>query len=402
MYAPYVSVLCLIPATLAGLVVKRNAELEDDTILCVSDTDESTGFCATESECSDQEGRSIGTCSRGVCCKVEQSCARSSSLPVSYFTNPAYPDTDLLDVSCNLNIRVRKNVCQVRLDFVDFELPAPGPDGRCDSNNNFKLYGPYNPKGLLGGDEQNGLCGLNQGQHLYVQVDPGNIVQLHFTLSGTGTIPNSLITSLTSQASYKWNLKITQIECGGDNEAMKMLEAPTGCLQYFQDSYGTISSFNLDGTSLFAPSQDYYVCLGLDPEDSRNACGVELRAQTFGLPVGPTDGALVENLNGDGQIPECQLGTVLINSLDPEKLMQCCVAPGSASIAMVAQDTNPPEQLRYHYCGIRLGPSNQVVSIPQPYMLNVRSPSWDHNRDVSSNAYAVGFQLIYKTLTGSC
>ena len=64
MYAPYVSALCLIPASLAGIVVKRNAELEDDTILCVSDTDESTGFCATESECSDQEGRSIGTCSR--------------------------------------------------------------------------------------------------------------------------------------------------------------------------------------------------------------------------------------------------------------------------------------------------------------------------------------------------
>merc|ERR1719249_576174 len=108
-----------------------------------------------------------------------------------------------------------------------------------------------------------------------------------------------------------------------------MLEAPTGCLQYFQDSYGTISSFNLDGTSLFAPSQDYYVCLGLDPEDSRNACGVELRAQTFGLPVGPTDGALVENLNGDGEIPECQLGTVLINSLDPGATQHCIKFSGS-------------------------------------------------------------------------
>ena len=64
MYAHYVGILCLIPVSLAGVLVKRNAELKDDTILCVSDTDESTGFCASEFECSDQGGRSIGTCSR--------------------------------------------------------------------------------------------------------------------------------------------------------------------------------------------------------------------------------------------------------------------------------------------------------------------------------------------------
>jgi len=383
--------------------VKRSADYNEDTILCNSDTDDLTGFCSTESSCADQEGRSIGSCSQGgVCCLIEHSCAKSTDLPVSYFTNPAYPDTDLLDVSCNLNVRVRPKVCQVRLDFIDFELPAPGPDGRCTSNNNFKLYAPYNPKGLLGGDEQNGLCGINQGQHLYIQVDPGNIVQLHFTLSGTGTIPNSLITSLTSQSSYKWNLKVTQIECGGDNEAMNMLEAPTGCLQYFQDNYGTISSFNLDGYSMFAPSQDYYVCIGLDPEDARNACGIELRGQTFGIPVGQKDGAMVEDPSNPGtEVPECQLGDALLNKLDSWNMLPCCVAPDSASVAVVSKDSNG-DQLRYHYCGTKLGPSNQIISEPRPYMFNVRSPSWAQDRDVQKYTYAVGFQFIYKTITGSC
>jgi len=374
----------------------------DMTILCTSDTDDTTGFCASEQACANGRGRSIGTCGMGVCCKIEASCASTTTFPVTYFTSPSYPDTDSMDVACNLNVEVKRKVCQLRVDFLDFELPGPARDGRCQNTNSFKIFSRANPRGILGGDEQNGLCGLNEGQHLYVPVEPSDVVQMHFTLSGTGTIPNSLVQSLNSQTSYKWNLKITQVECGSDNEAMTWLEAPSGCLQYFQDSFGTLTSFNLDGISPFSPSQDYWICVGQENDDPRNACGVELRAQTFGIPVdntpGAEDGAIIPDPSNPYQtVPECQLGDRLVNT---RTKAQCCVAPNSASLGVVASDDNKPGSLRYHYCGERLGDSNQIVTNPRPYVLNVRSPKWPKDWEVPK--YAVGFQIQYKINTGSC
>ena len=64
------------------------------------------------------------------------------------------------------------------------------------------------------------------------------------------------------------------------------LEAPSGCLQYFRDSFGTLTSFNFDGYSTFAPDQDYAICIrGEGNSPSGRTCGVTLRATSFGLPV---------------------------------------------------------------------------------------------------------------------
>merc|ERR1712034_182680 len=287
----------------------------DMTILCTSDTDDTTGFCASEQACANGRGRSIGTCGMGVCCKIEASCASTTTFPVTYFTSPSYPDTDSMDVACNLNVEVKRKVCQLRVDFLDFELPGPARDGRCQNTNSFKIFSRANPRGILGGDEQNGLCGLNEGQHL---------------------------------------------------------DAPSGCLQYFQDSFGTLTSFNLDGISPFSPSQDYLICVGQENDDPRNACGVELRAQTFGIPVdntpGAEDGAIIPDPSNPYQtVPECQLGDRPVNT---RTKAQCCVAPNSASLGVVASDDNKPGSLRYHYCGERLGDSNQIVTNPRPYVLN--------------------------------
>jgi len=383
-----------------------NTHGDDMTTLCTSDTDTSTGFCTTAQVCADGKGRSIGSCGKGVCCKIESSCAATTTFPVTYFTSPSYPDSDTMDVSCNLNVQVSRKVCQLRVDFVDFELPGPETDGRCQQTNLFKIFAPSNPQGILGGDEQIGLCGLNEGQHLYIPVEASDVVQMHFTLSGTGTVPNSRVASLSSQTSYKWNLKITQVECGADNEAMNFLEAPNGCLQYFQDGFGTIMSFNMDGISPFSPSQDYWICVGQKTDDLRNACGVELRAQTFGIPVDNNNNQVdATNTNQDGDtvngVPACQQGNVLVNTRPGAgKEAQCCVARNSASIGVVARDDTIPGSERYHYCGERLGANNQIVTNPRPYVLNVRSPKWPRSWQVPE--YAVGFQLQYKINTGSC
>ena len=93
--------------------------------------------------------------------------------------------------------------------------------------------------------------------------------------------------------SYKWNVKINQIDCTSKKEEIRKLRgnikikvfqnpssdiilntteyqnsfisftiAPEGCLQYFQDREGTITSFNWDGLNSrqYMPNQHYSIC----------------------------------------------------------------------------------------------------------------------------------------------
>ena len=285
---------------------------------------------------------------QGICCKIESSCASVSTSPVTYFVNPSFPEVDIEDVSCNLNVRPARGVCQLRVDFLDFEIPGPGEDGRCLAQNVFRIFAPSFPNGMLGNSEDVGLCGLNAGQHIYIPVDTRDIVQMHFMLTGTGTVPNSQTSTLSSQRGFKWNLKITQIECGGDNEEMNDLTAPEGCLQYYKDNFGEIRSFNMDGISRFSPSQDYYICLDKERSDTRKACSVELRARQFGLPVDPAieTACIPGNLAVNPNLPG---GTGSLTQLS-----QCCVAnpnvngavQGTANLGVVAQDEITPRDVR--------------------------------------------------------
>jgi len=376
------------------------------TVLCTADSgDSSTGFCTSNKKCTDSGGRWIGDCASGeTCCKIESSCASTSDYPVTYFQSPKYPETDSMDVSCNLNIKTSKNVRQLRVDFIDFEIPGPLLDGRCQSNNNFKIYAPSSPNGILGGNDQVGLCGLNGGQHLYVPVQPGDVVQMQFTLSGTGTVPNARVASLSSHNSYLWNLKITQVESDADNEAMRNLEAPSGCLQYFQDNFGSIISFNMDGASRFSPHQNYHICINKNLEDSRKACGIEVRAQVFGLPVDHREAACEPGLlsvdvgKKDEKPPSIFHPAPEDGKKDEGRI--CCTRRETAFLGMVGEEDGRPETLRYRYCGQRLGSTNQVTSEPSPYFINVRSGFW--NRTTELPDWAVGFNLNYKINTGSC
>jgi len=367
------------------------------TVLCSSDVDGSTGFCTSDAECSYGKGRAIGSCDLGgVCCKVESSCASTSDFPVTYFQNPAYPQADTDDVSCNFNIEVSKKVCQLRVDFEDFEIPGPDLSGVCLNTNNFKIYAASSPSGILGGTSQSGLCGINRGQHLYVSVQPGDVVQMHFTLSGIGAVPAATFISLNSDLQYKWNLKVTQVECSSDDTGMAALEAPSGCLQYFRGNFGTMSSFGMDGTNAFAPDQNYYICIAQDADDRRNACGIDLRAVMFGMPVAEA---------------ACQPGDLPVGGA-----AECCTAdPADASIGInsvvslgagaVAAVGNP----RFRYCGLSLGgTTNQIVNDhPSPYMIHVRSGVGRIARTGVPPVSAppnidIGFQLNYKIITGSC
>jgi len=338
---------------------------------CNVDDSENQGVCMASGQCSGKYQRVVGNCgmygSMGSyydCCKTIIPCGgvMKNDTTIAYFQNPNYPDTEKDTLSCNINVEVSENVCQLRLDFIDFELPVPDANGICPNKNAMTFMADSMPLGLFG-KGSSALCGLNSGQHLYVPVKDGSVFKILTALQGFGN-PSPLSMQPTSNA-YKWNIMITQIDCGlppnpnKDNEVVVVspdnmpaaseaefyrnvisrqfigLRAPEGCLQYFTSKYDKLVSFNFDGYSVVPPNQDYTICIR---PDIGMASGVTLRAQTFKMPVTGicADGAKI--VDDKGNI--------------------CCVnTPNSGYLAYTGyQKFNKFEALRRYWCGESLGP----------------------------------------------
>ncbi|CAG0884669.1 unnamed protein product, partial [Darwinula stevensoni] len=89
-----------------------------------------TGTCYKYSECKRKEGKANTACASGlgVCCVFQSTCRNNTSEEVSYFVNPSYPMSDSLTQVCDYRVDIsRPTVIQIRLDFMEFELPGPRP-----------------------------------------------------------------------------------------------------------------------------------------------------------------------------------------------------------------------------------------------------------------------------------
>ncbi|CAL4070950.1 unnamed protein product, partial [Meganyctiphanes norvegica] len=203
-----------------------------------SDNIRTSGTCLPSQNCdaADQSG----SCAQGVgsCCINSRSCSESSSFNNTYFEEPA----TLTNGACTLTLnRVNSNICQVRLDFIDLDLGEPDMDGQCASDF-FTVTGGTSTPPMI--------CGSNTGQHMYVDVDPAG-GPLKLTVDRTTATNNN----------NNWNVKATQIPCSS------RYSAPSGCLQYYTETSGTVSSFNpmtrpteSDGTREIA-DLDYGICI---------------------------------------------------------------------------------------------------------------------------------------------
>uniref|UniRef100_A0A182T0V5 CUB domain-containing protein n=1 Tax=Anopheles maculatus TaxID=74869 RepID=A0A182T0V5_9DIPT len=183
----------------------------------------------------------------------------------------------------SLNLRI----CQVRLDFNSFSLAQPtlDPYPRCINdvftveNLNFNL------------------CGENSGQHVYVPFNPTNAdrtMTITFNIASRSQIP-----TLTNP---HWSIRVQQLECptgmtAAAKDAARQLDvpemlplvartlhpdisllAPTGCLQYFSDSSGTVESFNLGaGVGPYLGGLNYAICF----HRPRNSQMLRLEPTTF-------------------------------------------------------------------------------------------------------------------------
>lgn len=151
--------------------------------------------------------------------------------------------------------KCNSDICQLRIDFLDFSLAQPNGDGVCVTDY-LSVTG--------GASRVPRICGENTGQHVYVD----------FGASTSITI--AVETTASTAFNRQWHLKIAQIGCDSPTKG------PSGCLQYYHESSGTVSSFNylsapnpapnaigVEGTRQLA-STSYGICIRMAP----NQCSI--------------------------------------------------------------------------------------------------------------------------------
>ncbi|XP_062538544.1 uncharacterized protein LOC134206829 isoform X2 [Armigeres subalbatus] len=209
------------------------------------------GICYHEMECSQLGGVPMDHCAGGfgVCCVFQLGCNDQTAQNISYFQSPGYPTALRTKLTCTFTVTLRWNVRQVLLEFIFFEMGPPA-DGNCLGDqliitvqNGYMKY-PV-------------LCGINSGQHFYIQVDRDYSHSLHLTAVSNSNEPKA------------FNIRITQLTSR---------EAPEGCLQFYTGINGYIKSFNYDDHSVVVTERkpsylnnlNYAICIRRAP----NFCAV--------------------------------------------------------------------------------------------------------------------------------
>jgi len=387
------------------------------------------GLCQTEERCLKNGGKPIGRCSymqnNNVCCQYNFSQESTTDAAISFLTSPGFPNPVRAAESYTLSLKVRSDVDQVLVEFVNFEL-AVGPTG-CSQLEYVEIIAPSYAGGLLGPGNSK-LCGMNTDQHLYMDVKPGDTIIFKVVLAGLvvkfdelpPTVKNKYMYHYRSDDS-RFKLKITQLmspviyeenvqmyyykniarpglisyECIPDYYLK--LRRPKNCLQYYADFRGTFMNFNFDGKTCMPPDLDYKICFA-HPD---KFCGISLSALEFDIPT---------------IAPKCMDGHDVVDGLYP-----CCtgankrtgeVLPGYVQKYVGLDgysDGNTKgisyvhNQMRYFFCGSNLGRTNYVVSEARgPMVVQVYSDSTPCTLCDGYKNHGVGFKIKYNINLGHC
>ncbi|XP_052741096.1 uncharacterized protein LOC112045699 [Bicyclus anynana] len=242
------------------------------------------GTCLLEIDCHNSGGTPMGKCADGygTCCVTLFSCDGWSSASVGWLNNPGYPSPSSDRLSCVFVLnKFSPEIKQVRLDFIHFELLPPS-DGICKLDQ-FQVLG-HNSNNLIPI-----LCGINSGQHVYIEVSEGPLILSMQTVTADIRL---------------FSIKITQLTPSDD------LAAPTGCLQFFKENHGHIESFNyrqrseigITRTPSYLNNLNYAMCVERAPA----SCSITytnvgkmqiVNYDTEGIPIIPPEQAGVEILN---------------------------------------------------------------------------------------------------------
>ncbi|CAH2084768.1 unnamed protein product [Euphydryas editha] len=297
------------------------------------------GTCLHEHDCQKIGGVTMGTCADGygTCCVILFTCDGHSSSSSGWFTNPGFPMPSSDRLFCTFTLdKYSDQVQQIRLDFMDFEI-LPPTSGTCNQD-----------QFLVTGQNINSvipiLCGINSGQHIYVEVSEteGPIVFSFQTISNEKRL---------------FSIKVTQIISSDP------LKAPSGCLQYFKEAHGYLESFNYRDTSeigitrtpSYLNNLNYAICI----QRANASCSITynnvgdmqiINYDTENLPVIPPRQAGVE-------IFDCPSDWLLISAvrLCGERLNDGSVLQDFTSDAPVTDDGAGPIIVWFRSDGIYAG-----------------------------------------------
>ncbi|XP_003739974.2 uncharacterized protein LOC100904935 [Galendromus occidentalis] len=211
------------------------------------------GACMTSLECGLQRGQSLGSCSIGVCCRVEKTCNEVINFNNTFFVHPAdvRPSS-----SCSVAVEkkwVPGGICQLKLDFLEFETVGPSFQSGMCLHDTFSVAGADKVPPII--------CGLNDRQHMYVDVRNARNIHLMMNLGLNVT-------------NRRWKIKVSQIPCYSPRLA------PPDCLQYYEEPTGYIKSFNygnIHNDTSYQLNLRYRMCF-------RETCTVQLnQLGSFGL-----------------------------------------------------------------------------------------------------------------------
>jgi len=238
------------------------------------------GKCATEQKCRAARGTPSGNCPQGpqaVCCTFAERCGAVTAQEVTYLRSPGYPSLASQQADCEVTVRLQNNACQLRLDFLDFEL-APPRDGVCSPQDRL-LITSNQRQAFIPVSE---FCGRvaetpvdptrSDLPHIYVHVDDRHPERSDATAPNSSPL-RTVTLNMKARHSAKWNIRVDQIDCDGGD-----LQAPAGCGQYFTEPSGNISSLNWrDGTYL--KDKNVASCIKPDLE----ACAIQYTINGMGL-----------------------------------------------------------------------------------------------------------------------
>lgn len=121
-------------------------------------------------------------------------CGETIRFNGTYFRNPGAPAPFSDSRACSVTVlRPQQNICQLRLDFLKFDLDRPR-SGVCE-NDRFVVSGQASNSIIPA------ICGYNTGQHMYIDVDPNNLGPVTLNVITIGSRPRL------------FDIRVTYIHC---------------------------------------------------------------------------------------------------------------------------------------------------------------------------------------------
>ena len=149
-----------------------------------------TGTCYNSDECQGREGsRADGLCARGfgVCCiQSITGCGGNVQMNGTHIQSTGYPGDTTAEQTCTYNlVKIDKEICFFRLDFVNFNIA--GPSVTTDAQTSWDCNTDSVTFTTPSSNPPPTICGYNNGQHMYMDASVGLDSNPAMVITTTGT-----------------------------------------------------------------------------------------------------------------------------------------------------------------------------------------------------------------------